>query len=75
MKGPEGFKPPEASYRHLPETHSPPSLQKVRGFVEGLTTLRNTTIAVPKILLFSWKGKRKIAENCLWRQPGVSSPN
>jgi len=53
--------PLEPSWRHLPETFSHTSLQKVRGYIDGFTGLRTGPITVPKILLISWEVKGKIA--------------
>jgi hypothetical protein len=56
----------EASYGHLPATPFHTTLQKVEGYIDGFTRLRNGTITVPKILLISWEVKGKIAfENSL----------
>jgi hypothetical protein len=58
----EILSPLEASLDHVwttPPSHFTP--QKVRGFVDGLTGLRNGTITLPKILLISRVVKGKIA--------------
>jgi len=54
--------PLEVSHDHLlvtPPSHFTP--QKVSGFVDGLTGLRNGTITFPKILLISGTVKGEIA--------------
>ena len=55
------MKTPWSFRRHLPETLSHTSLQKVRGYIDGFIGLRNGTISAPKILLSSWVVKRKFA--------------
>jgi hypothetical protein len=53
--------PLKSLYGHLPEILSHTSLQKVRGYIDEFTWLRNGATSAPKILLPSWVVKGKIA--------------